>query len=75
MATRYLKITINELQALIDTAETCESISGEGNEGMIREADRAKKAYNAVLKRSGLEQVERERPSVSIPNASEHYNE
>ncbi len=47
---KYLKITSAELLALIETAETCDSIGGE----VAYEADAAIKAYKAVLKRNGM---------------------
>ena len=51
MATRYLKITVKELEALIETADSCEAMG----HGLIDEAEAAVKAYKAVLKRNGLE--------------------
>lgn len=47
---KYLKITISELEALIETAETCKTIGDE----LSDEANAAVKAYKAVLKRNGM---------------------
>lgn len=49
----YLKITVKELQALIETAETCKAVGGD--EFLAKEAEDATKAYKAVLKRNGLQ--------------------
>lgn len=51
MATRYLKITVKELEALIETADSCHAMG----HGLADEAEAAVKAYKAVLKRNGLE--------------------
>jgi len=47
---RYLKITVKELESLIETAESCKAMGGD----LADEAAAAVKAYNAVLKRNGL---------------------
>lgn len=51
MTTRYLKITVKELEALIETADSCDAMGM----GLSDEAEAAVKAYKAVLKRNGLE--------------------
>lgn len=48
-----LKITVKELQALIETADTCKAVGGD--EFLAEEANQAVKAYKAVLKRNGLQ--------------------
>jgi hypothetical protein len=47
--TKYLKITIKELGALIETADSCAAMSNDDDMG--REARAATKAYQTVLKR------------------------
>lgn len=47
---RYLKITVKELESLIETAESCRAMGGD----LADEAAAAVKAYKAVLKRNGL---------------------
>lgn len=48
----YIQITVKELQALIETAETCYAIGGD--EFLAKEAADAVKAYKSVLKRNKL---------------------
>jgi hypothetical protein len=62
--TKYLKITAKELQALIDTADTCWALADE----FAEEGIAAVKAYKSVLKRNGLELTERKEADIKIPN-------
>jgi len=58
----FLKITIKELQSLIETADSCDAMG----EGLSDEADAAVKAYKSVLKRNGLYITERKEPTIRI---------
>jgi hypothetical protein len=61
----YLKITLKELQALIEIADTCDAIG----DGLAYEAKIAVKAYKAVLKRNGLTANLRKEPTIKIGNS------
>lgn len=62
--TRYLKITIKELEALIKTADSCQAMGGE----LYEEANAAVKAYKAVLKRNGLTLEQERVPLLKVGN-------
>jgi hypothetical protein len=47
---KYLKITMEELKALVETASVCEEVANDSYSTLV--ANRAKKAYNNVLKRN-----------------------
>ena len=53
----YLKITTKELQALIETADTC--IATAQGEESVHEAELAESAYKNVLSRNNLRLAER----------------
>jgi hypothetical protein len=61
---KYLKITAKELQALVETADSCHAMGGD--EGLVKEANNAVKAYKAVLKRNNLYITERKQPTIRI---------
>ena len=60
----YLKITVRELQALIETADSCQAMAND--ESSAVEARRAVRAYTSVLNRNNLKLEERKAPSVKI---------
>ena len=60
----YLKITVKELQALIETADSCHAMGGD--DGLVKEAKDAVKAYKAVLKRNNLHLAQRVQPIIKI---------
>ena len=63
----YLKITENELLALIEVSESFSgSIGGGEDEGFAVEARNAEKAINSVLKRAGLKRELEHRYDVKI---------
>ena len=60
----YLKITVKELEALMETADSCYSMGGD--DGLIKEANDAVKAYKAILKRNNLHVTPRNQPIIKI---------
>lgn len=60
----YLKITTKELQALIETADSCRAMAND--ESSAVEAKRVEKAYNSVLNRNNLKLEERRAPNIKI---------
>lgn len=59
MKPRYLQITVKELEALIETADSCQAMGHD----LMDEAAAAVKAYKAVLKRNKLV-LEKRQPQV-----------